>query len=478
MEKLSKLVTLTLTTLLAVAIFIPLTSSSVPPIPMTIDGYVLIQKVDETIITAPAGFAVYAKEDTAIINVNDPNEKWITDSNGYYMLGASASQDNVPIDLWVENINVTRIIFQQGTFLTLNLTVIDTTAPTIEIISPTPGETLPQNQPAWINATLTDNFALDTTTITLTLNQTELTPTYNTETGLLYCQTSPLAAGHYSVSLSVGDLAGNLATETWNFTVTEEVPPEPPTVAIISPTAASPAYTQSDQTVQVAYQYTEMSPKNATIRVYNSTHTITTRTITDLVGGTNIQRTDVVPIPAETAEGAYNLEVTIFNIHDLSATANQTNAIIIDNTAPSISNPYQDPPGQVVQPGETVEVEVGYNVTVTVNVTEPNLESVSLWYNISATEWTEIQMNPAGNQYTATIPSSGFEQYTRICYYIVAVDKAGNTAQTPVAGVYFETNIIPEFTVLTIIVTLLAFTIAATAKGRKEPAHNPYPLFF
>jgi len=468
MEKPLKLATLILTTLLAATIFTPLTRSSVPTIPMTIDGYVLIRRTDGTNKTVPAGFAVYAKEGTTIINVEDPNRNWITDSSGRYMLGASASQDNIPIDLWVENVNVTRIIFRQGTFITLNLTVIDTTPPAIEIISPAPNEKLPPNQPTWINATLTDNFALNTEKITLTLNQTELTPTYSSETRVLYFQTSPLTSGHYSISLSVEDLAGNIATETWNFTVTEEVTPEPPTVTIINPTTISPKYTKSDQIVQVTYGYTETNPKNATIKVYNSTHTVTTRTITDLVGGTNIQRTDILPIPAGTAEGFYNLDVTVFNVYNLSATATQTSAVIIDDTAPSISNPYQDPPGQVVQPGEIVEVEVGYNLTVKVNVTEPNLDKVSLYYNISATEWREIQMNPTtGNQYAATIPSSGLGPCTTIYYRIVAVDKAGNTAQIPASGVYFKTHIIPEFTTLTIIGALIASAVATAAKRRK-----------
>lgn len=78
-------------------------------------------------------------------------------------------------------------------------------------------------------------------------------------------------------------------------------------------------------------------------------------------------------------------------------------------------------------------------------------------------------MNPTtGNQYTATIPSSSFAPCTTIYYYILAVDKAGNTAQTPVAGVYFETHIIPEFTILTIIVALLVFTVAIAAKGKNK----------
>ncbi len=528
---------------------------------MTIDGYVLIHRVDGTNKTIPAGFAVYAKEGTTIINVADPQNRWITDSSGYYMLGASASSNGVPIDLWVKNINVTRILFQQGTFLTINLTVIETTPPTIEIISPTPNEKLPPNQPVWINATITDNFALDTATITLTLNGTELTPAYNPETGLLSYQTDPLEEGLYIANISAEDLAGNSATETWSFTVKSEA--VPPTIEILSPTTASPVYIRSGQTFELTVKYTELNPLNGTLKIYNATYTVLQQTNqTAIAPGTDVTLTVPVTIPGETPEGRYDISVTMFNIYNLSATATQTNAVIVDNTnptvtitypidgaylstskvwingtvtetnvraqtptindarftlqvwetaagkfafrnntalpdsqitvvvsftdlaqnmasdtvtftldntAPSISNPYQDPPGQVVQPGETVEVEAGYNITVKVNVTELNLEQVSLYYNISATEWREIQMKPtAGNQYTATIPSSSFAPCTTIYYYIVAVDKAGNRAQTPVAGVYFGTHIIPEFTILAIIVALLAFTVATIAKGKNK----------
>jgi hypothetical protein len=151
-------------------------------------------------------------------------------------------------------------------------------------------------------------------------------------------------------------------------------------------------------------------------------------------------------------------------------TASDTVAFTLDTTVPVISNPYQDPPGRVVQPGETVEVEVGYNITVKVNVTELNLEKVSLYYNISATEWREIQMNPTGGkEYTATIPSSSYPPCTTIKYYIKALDKAGNTAQTPTAGVYFQSHIIPEYWTELIITALLAFTtVIALMKRRKR----------
>jgi len=537
-------------------------SQQIPPLPMAIQGYVFIHRVTGEDVIAPAGLHLYVKVGTEVIPPQEGSQD-ITDQNGYYLLVISGPEEGTPLDIWVEQIYVTTVSLDYyAPPLALNLTVVDTIAPTIEIISPTSGESFPPNQQVWINATLTDNLAIANTTITLTLNGTALTPAYNTQTGLLSYKTSPLTSGRYIISLSVEDLAGNLTTETWSFTVAPEVPPQPPTVTIISPTTASPVYTRSDQVVQVTYQYTEASPKNATIKVYNSTHTIAATTITGLIGGTDIQRTDIVPIPAGAAEGSYNLNVTVYNTYELSATATEVDAIKVDNTqpvvtiihpaegsylslnkvwingtiveanignqqptindtrftlqewnsatgkfaflnntalpegritvtvsftdlaqnmasdtvafildttAPVISNPYQDPPGIVVQPGEIVEVEVGYNITVKVNVEESNIERVSLYYNISTTQWMEIPMNPtAGNEYTAIIPSSSYPPCTTIQYYIVAVDKAGNTAQTPTAGVYFQSHIIPEWTEL-IITALLAFTTAIVLmKRRKE----------
>jgi hypothetical protein len=190
-----------------------------------------------------------------------------------------------------------------------------------------------------------------------------------------------------------------------------------------------------------------------------------------LAGGTNVQRTDNITIPANAADGSYHLNVTIYNIYDLGATATELDAVKVDNTKPEISSPYQDPPGQVVQPGETVNVEPGYNITVRVNVTELNIQEVFLYYNVSATEWIKIQMTPtASGEYTATIPSSSYPPCTTIQYYIEAMDKAGNTAQTPTAGVYFTSHIIPEDQkiVLTVLLPAIALITALNRKRKRN----------
>ena len=411
----AKFAVIFLTTLLIGAFSALSVKAQAPPplltMPMTIDGYVLIHRIDGTNKTVPAGFAVYAKEGTTIINVEDPQKKWITDSTGYYNLGASASADNVPIDLWVENFNITRIIFRQGTFLTLNLTVIDTIPPVIQILSPEPNVILPPNQQVWINATIADNFALDAATIRLTLNGTKLAPAYNAETGLVSYQTSPLTIGLYNVSLSVEDLAGNHAIKSWSFTVAQMVPP---TVTIISPTTANPLYTQSAKTVRITYNYTETSPKNATIKVYNSTHTVAIRTITDLTSGTNIQRIDNITIPSGTAEGLYNLNVTVYNIYELSKTATQLNAIVVDNTKPVIVISY---------PAEGSYISAK-KVWINGTITEVNIGPLKP--SINDTRFTLQEWNSATGKF-AYINNTAIQD-GKIALTVTFTDLAQNTA--------------------------------------------------
>jgi hypothetical protein len=444
-------------------IFLPgiLTVNSQPPLlPMTISGYVFIQKVDGTKITAPEGLYVYAKEGTVVINVPDT---WTTDVNGYYSIGVSASTEGAQIDMWVQNINVTRITFHSGTFIDLNLTVIDVTPPTIQILSPGPNAILPSNQPVWINATLTDNFVLNTSTILLTLNGTKLTPTYNAETGLVSYQTSPLTIGLYNVSLSVEDLAGNHATKTWSFTVAQMIPP---TVTIISPTTANPLYTQSAKTVRITYNYTEANPKNATIIIYNSTNIIATATITNLAGGTNITRTDSITIPAGTAEGSYNINVTVYNIYELSSTATQTDAIKVDITAPTITGVSQNPPANNVQPTDTVEV------TATVTDALSGVKNVTLYYSKDGgATWNPVPMQPNGQLYKGTIPPLPAD--TTVKYYIEAFDKAGNKKISPETEYYIYT-VIPEFpNILAILLMLSATILTATAIKWRKPSQQP-----
>jgi len=436
-----------------------------PLLPMTISGYVFINRTDGKIITAPAGLYVYAKEGETIINsLGD----WTTNQAGQYSIGASASAQGAQIDMWVQNVNVTRITFQSGGFLNLNLTVNDRTPPTIQPIAPAPGARIRANQKVWINATLTDDLALNISTIKLTLNETQLLPTFDPSTGLLSYLTSQLPEGLYLITIKSEDIAGNKATKTWNFTA---YTPTAPIINIVNPTTQKPAYTQTGKTIRITYNYTEINPVSATIKIYNTTHTIATKQITNLIGGTNVQRTDNITIPSTAADGKYNINITMSNIYNLSATAIQLNAIIVDTTPPKISNPYQTPPGIIIQPGVVIDVEPGQNITVRVNVTDANpIQKVTLYYNTTTQPWQPIEMAEiAPKQYEAKIPASTLNPCTKLYYYIKATDIVGNEAQTPTAGLYFQNHIIPEYTTLTILAAIAITTLATmAAKKRKQ----------
>ncbi|MGA2767516.1 MAG: hypothetical protein ABSF24_04285, partial [Candidatus Bathyarchaeia archaeon] len=187
-----------------------------PPLPMTVYGTAFIQKPGGT-ATAPGGLYVYAElpNTTQISNTT-------TASDGSYALAVTGPPDGTAFDIWVQNVNITRLTLQYYEVLPLNLTVIDTLAPVITPISPTSGATI--TSPVWINATLNDNLAINTTTIILTLNTTAKTPAYSPPTGLLVYQTGTLTSGFYIINVTVADLAQNRATITWNFTIAPILP--------------------------------------------------------------------------------------------------------------------------------------------------------------------------------------------------------------------------------------------------------------
>jgi hypothetical protein len=454
-----------LTSLAAFSVMLPV-KSQVPLLPMTLYGYVTINRSDGTNVTAPPGLYVYAKENGTITNAIGT---WTTDAVGHYNIGCSATTDGTTIDIWVQNINVTRITFHSGTFLELNLTVADSSPPIIEILSPQQGETVGLNQSVWINATLTDDLAINASTIKMTLNETQLNATYNSATGLLHYQTDPLDGGLYIVSLFTEDLAGNNASETLNFTVALS---QAPTISILTPSTANPIYTQSGKPIQIAVNYTELNPSNSTLKIYNSTETIIEISNTTVIAsGTNITDIIEVAIPSATSEGSYSVSVNLTNIYNLSTTAAQQNAITVDNTSPAISSPYQEPPGQTVQPNVTIQIQNGLNVTIKVNVTDAlsPVEQVTLFYNTTATQWENVTMHKtSGNEYAATTPASQLPVGTTIAYYIEAYDTADNMAKTPTTEIYFQYQVIPEFPMSMLLTIMALFTAAALIYIRRK----------
>jgi hypothetical protein len=82
-----------------------------PGIPMNIEGYVIMQGINGSNMTTPAGLNVTARQNATIYNVNGSLP---TDVNGYYSIGVYGPTDGSLIDIWVQEINVTQMIFHTG----------------------------------------------------------------------------------------------------------------------------------------------------------------------------------------------------------------------------------------------------------------------------------------------------------------------------------------------------------------------------
>jgi len=401
--------------LIALSLFSPAWSQQPPLPPVVIEGYVTIQTISGTNMTAPAGLTVYTKQQNTTIP-NNPGST-LTNAQGFYIISVGNANNTVPpegsqIDIWVQGINVTRITFSyHANPVRLNLTVVETTAPTIQVLSPLPGAYVSSSLPVWVNATLTDNLAIDPTSITMTLNQAPLAPTFNSTTGLLSNQTGPLTPGLYIANITVSNIAGNTTSEAWNFTSTLGVPP---TISITSPTTANPAYAQSGKPVQVVFTYTEPSPLNWTIMISNNTYTNTTA----ITPGTATATANVI-IPLATPQGTYDLAVTMYNNYSLSATATQLGAVVIDNTPPTVAITYPTQGAYVT----TSQVWVNGTVTDTNMAVLGNLQPATNDSRFTLPVWVSAT---GAFAFTGTLP------YGAASVNVTFTDLAGNIGSSTV----------------------------------------------
>ncbi|MGB9778249.1 MAG: hypothetical protein ACPLW8_02490 [Candidatus Bathyarchaeales archaeon] len=131
-----------------------------------------------------------------------------------------------------------------------------------------------------------------------------------------------------------------------------------------------------------------------------------------------------------------------------------------DTVPPSIGEPTQDPATNV-QPGQTVKVSV--NVTDA----ESGVKNVTLYYT-NDTAWYNVsmQLNSGTGLWEANIP--GHDAGTTVKYKIEAYDNAGNKAVKDNAGAYYIYTVIPEFTLVAYIVTLMITSTVIVVTLRKK----------
>jgi hypothetical protein len=105
---------------------------------------------------------------------------------------------------------------------TINSTLIDTTAPTVDSISPANGETTPQCKPT-ISITYHDDLSgINTAQVSLSIDQSDVTSAATvTVGGVTYTPTANLAIGKHNAVLTIQDASGNQAQKKWFFVVME-----------------------------------------------------------------------------------------------------------------------------------------------------------------------------------------------------------------------------------------------------------------
>jgi len=149
-------------------------------------------------------------------------------------------------------------------------------------------------------------------------------------------------------------------------------------------------------------------------------------------------------------------------------------AYFVDDIPPEISDLWQDPPSNNVQPFQ--------NVAVWVNVTDygSGIRNVTLWYSLdNGTTWeAPINMtalpipSDATITYEAIIP--GYGNCTWITYKIIAYDNAGNNATQDNNGYYYKYHVIPEFPSITILLLML-IVISIIVPVKRKVLRRKFP---
>jgi hypothetical protein len=136
---------------------------------------------------------------------------------------------------------------------------------------------------------------------------------------------------------------------------------------------------------------------------------------------------------------------------------------IYDENPPMIGNPTQIPSPDNVQ--ENQEVRVLVNVTDDIT----GVKTVILSYKVNdEPTWHNITMsfNETSGLWEATIP--GQPLGTLVKYFIIAYDYAGNVAVNDNELSYFVFTVIPEFSSILVLITVLALSMVAIAITRRK----------
>lgn len=254
----------------------------------------------------------------AVINVTSAGEVITITDNGKSIAGDTGKASAEIVEDGSHAVVVTIAGRKQNT--TYNF-IIDTTAPSIDITSPEDGTKLKNSQDG-ITPVIT--FSADSVEATrmISLNGGSMSTT-TSNNGLTYTGDAIREAGHYVLTATAKDEAGNVRTVTYTFDIVWDNSSPVITVngvenggiyetANISVSLAAASGTSSEDSNQVNYRY---------------------RSSLKLPNGNVVTKENGVP--ALTGPGAYRLEIVATNPSYTDRTSSKVVDFIIDNSAPT-----------------------------------------------------------------------------------------------------------------------------------------------
>jgi len=187
-----------------------------------------------------------------------------------------------------------------------------------------------------------------------------------------------------------------------------------PIINIEFPTEENPVYRKGGEQFWVNFTYTEVHPKNYTVKIYNSSAVINHTTNVSVVGGTNQPANVSFYLNSTAADGWYNVSVEMHDNASNYTISYQNNSVVKDEVEPVVfANETDYPAGQTAaKQGETVTInayvtDAGTGVKeVKVNVSTINATRTNVTLNQNGTNrWNyTLIVNKTGINGTFNLP--------------------------------------------------------------------------
>lgn len=383
------------------------------PLPMTVYGYVF---VDGT--PAGAGLNVYAKNGTAVVTQDT------TDAESHYLLSISPTSgldDGTPIDLWVEEENVTRITLAYWDILEVDLTISEAPSPpeneppVADANGPYTGT---EGQPVTFDGSASTDP--DGTIVSYYWDFGDL----NTGTGVSPTHTYA-EDGTYTVTLTVTDNDDATDTDTTTATIADT---EPTAEFSGTPTTGTPPLTVS---------FTDLSTSYDGIVSWS------------WIFGDGGTSTDRNPTHTYDAEGTYTVTLTVEEADGDPDQETKTDYITVSmpdftiTVSPSSRSVVQ---GESTTATVTITSIVGYSEIVLLSASgQPTEVSVSLdpesgTPTFTSTMTINVGENAAPGTYSITITGTGADQKIHTATYRLTV--TAPEEEKPVGGTFGPVNMV------------------------------------